>query len=237
MSTCSLGFSCAGGTRRDDLAAHVAAGSARFGGQRRDERVRARGRLRAGPGRRGVHHLHPRRSRRTPRRSSSSRATGWCTCTPVTTACPRRNWRPRWMRSPRASPTICGVGQGRCRSRQLLVERRRRPPPEAPTRHSAGVDVPHAGPRQGRGWGPGTVLARSGRSRDDRLQRRHLCQLSRRRAPVPAAVRQPCRCHRDRRARRSSMRSSRQGNVSVLAAPSGCRSTSRSSCSSVASSP
>ena len=107
----------------------------------------------------------------------------------------------------------------RRRPRQLLAERRRRPPPQARPRRAARVDVPHAGPGQGRGRRPRAGVARPGRGRGHRLQRRDLRQLPGGGAPVPPPLRRPGRAHRDRpagrrarllRARRSDGRAARR---------------------------
>ena len=136
-------------------------------------------------------------------------------------------------RRARRHPVRAGRRRG---ARELLAQRRRRPPPQARARRPAGVDVPHPGPGQGRGRRPRAGVARSGRGRGHRLQRRHLRQLPGGGAAVPAAVRRSGWAHRDRPAggRARLLRPGRSGRR----AP-GRRAAGRSAgscCSSVASS-
>ena len=76
------------------------------------------------------------------------------------------------------------------------------PPPQARARRAARRHVPHAGQGQGRGRRHGAGVARPGRGRGHRLQRRDLRQLPRGGAPVPPPLRRPGRAHRDRAAGR-----------------------------------
>ena len=103
-------------------------------------------------------------------------------------------------------------------------------------RRPAGVDVPHPRPGQGRGRGPRAGVARPGRGRGHRLQRRDLRELPGGGAPVPPALRRPGRADRDRAARGRArlLRSRRPARRPQ--ARSGCPSTGRSCCSSAASS-
>ena len=164
---------------------------------------------------------------------SSSPATASCTSRPGRSTCPRR-------RCPTSSTTFtAGVlahlarrARRRRRPRQLLAERRRRPPPQARPRRAARVDVPHAGPGQGRGRRPRAGVARPGRGRGHRLQRRHLRQLPRGGAPVPPPLRRPGRAASRSCRRPSSTPSSRPATAAAPGAPSACPTTARSSCSS-----
>ena len=138
---------------RRPLAAHLAAGPAGRGRQRRHERLRPR----AG-------------RRRWPRPASTATSTSGAGADDLPDEVrgrarlpgrPRRRrpGRPAQggaaRRSSTSSPTACSTHIERDRRRrrhprQLLAVGRGRPPPQARARPAAGVDVPHPGPGQGR---------------------------------------------------------------------------------------